>query len=128
MKEKTGVPGFAPRVWAYRNTIKALNWYSSVREKLDDPKYSCESTSNLPEADVWPKGPRKSHSPAARSFLSGGACDQGLYFPFMFYVDQGFIYICIFRLAPAVIESLIGFFLHFSLQCTNKGAISAFSY
>lgn len=35
-----GVPGFAPRVWAYRNTIKALNWYSSVREKLDDPKYS----------------------------------------------------------------------------------------
>ena len=23
----------------YRNTIKALNWYSSVREKLDDPKY-----------------------------------------------------------------------------------------
>jgi hypothetical protein len=25
---------------ACRNTIKALNWYSSVREKLDDPKYS----------------------------------------------------------------------------------------
>jgi hypothetical protein len=35
-----GLPGYAPRVWAYRNTIKALNWYSSVREKLDDPK--CE--------------------------------------------------------------------------------------
>jgi hypothetical protein len=35
-----GVPGYAPRVWVYRNTIKALNWYSSVREKLDDPKYS----------------------------------------------------------------------------------------
>ena len=35
-----GVPGYAPRVWAYRNTIKALNWYSSVREKLDDPKYA----------------------------------------------------------------------------------------
>lgn len=33
-----GLPGYAPRVWAYRNTIKALNWYSSVREKLDDPK------------------------------------------------------------------------------------------
>ena len=33
-----GVPGFAPRVWAYRNTIKALNWYSSVREKLEFPK------------------------------------------------------------------------------------------
>ena len=32
-----GVPGYAPRVWAYRNTIKALNWYSSVRKKLDDP-------------------------------------------------------------------------------------------
>lgn len=30
-----GVPGYAPRVWAYRNTIKALNWYKAVREKLD---------------------------------------------------------------------------------------------
>jgi hypothetical protein len=70
-----GLPGYAPRVWAYRNTIKvrkkeeegvelkkkrgresfacscdppdlpnphtqALNWYSSVREKLDDPRYA----------------------------------------------------------------------------------------
>ena len=35
-----GLPGYAPRVWAYRNTIKALNWYSSVREKLDDPAYA----------------------------------------------------------------------------------------
>jgi hypothetical protein len=24
----------------YRNTIKALNWFSSVREKLDDPRYA----------------------------------------------------------------------------------------
>jgi hypothetical protein len=32
-----GVEGYNPRVWAYRNTIKALNWYSSVRKKLDDP-------------------------------------------------------------------------------------------
>ncbi len=35
-----GVPGYAPRVWAYRNTIKALNWYTKVRVKLDDPQYS----------------------------------------------------------------------------------------
>ena len=35
-----GVPGEAPRVWVYRNTIKGLNWYSSVRKKLDDPKYA----------------------------------------------------------------------------------------
>ena len=35
-----GVEGYNPRVWAYRNSIKALNWYSSVRKKLDDPKYS----------------------------------------------------------------------------------------
>ena len=35
-----GVPGEQPRCWVYRNTIKALNWYSSVREKLDDPRYS----------------------------------------------------------------------------------------
>ena len=25
---------------ACSNTIKALNWYGSVREKLDDPKYA----------------------------------------------------------------------------------------
>ena len=31
---------YAPRVWVYRNTIKALNWFSSVREKLDDPRYA----------------------------------------------------------------------------------------
>jgi hypothetical protein len=35
-----GVPGEQPRVWVYRNTIKALNWYGSVRDKLDDPKYA----------------------------------------------------------------------------------------
>jgi len=35
-----GVPGEQPRVWVYRNTIKALNWYTSVREKLDDPRFS----------------------------------------------------------------------------------------
>lgn len=40
LSEEPGVTGEAPRVWAYRNTIKALNWYKSVREKLDDPKYA----------------------------------------------------------------------------------------
>ena len=35
-----GVPGHAPRVWVYRNTIKALNWFSSVRKKLDDPRFA----------------------------------------------------------------------------------------
>eukprot|EP00656_Telonema_subtile_P001746 TRINITY_DN10758_c0_g2_i2.p1 TRINITY_DN10758_c0_g2~~TRINITY_DN10758_c0_g2_i2.p1 ORF type:complete len:445 (-),score=93.61 TRINITY_DN10758_c0_g2_i2:229-1563(-) len=35
-----GLPGGPPRVWAYRSTIKALNWYSSVRTKLDDPAYA----------------------------------------------------------------------------------------
>jgi hypothetical protein len=35
-----GVPGSMPRVWAYRNTIKALNWYWKVRVKLDDPRYA----------------------------------------------------------------------------------------
>jgi hypothetical protein len=28
------------RVWVYRNTIKALNWFGSVREKLDDPAFA----------------------------------------------------------------------------------------
>ena len=35
-----GVKGEQPRVWQYRNTIKALNWIGQVREKLDDPAYS----------------------------------------------------------------------------------------
>lgn len=34
-----GIPGEQPRVWVYRNTIKALNWFKSVRVKLDDPAY-----------------------------------------------------------------------------------------
>ena len=32
--------GGSTRVGVYRNTIKALNWFSSVREKLDDPAFS----------------------------------------------------------------------------------------
>ena len=28
------------KTWVYRNFVKALPWYSSVREKLDDPAYS----------------------------------------------------------------------------------------
>ena len=36
-----GVPGHAPRVWVYRNNIKALNWFSSVREKLGTPETGC---------------------------------------------------------------------------------------
>merc|ERR1719329_1954713 len=26
-------------VWVYRNSVKALPWYTSVREKLEDPAY-----------------------------------------------------------------------------------------
>ena len=33
-------PALCSRGRAYRNTIKALNWYSSVREKIDDPAYA----------------------------------------------------------------------------------------
>eukprot|EP00039_Didymoeca_costata_P011009 m.150873 g.150873 ORF g.150873 m.150873 type:complete len:528 (-) comp15030_c0_seq17:134-1717(-) len=35
-----GIPGEQPRVWVYRNKAKGLNWYGSVREKLDDPQYA----------------------------------------------------------------------------------------
>lgn len=35
-----GVAGEAPKVWVYRNSIRALNFYSSVREKLDDPNFA----------------------------------------------------------------------------------------
>lgn len=34
-----GIEGEQPRVWLYRNKIKALNWIGQVREKLDDPAY-----------------------------------------------------------------------------------------
>ena len=30
-----------PRVWVYRNKVKGLNWYRSVRDKLDDPQCEC---------------------------------------------------------------------------------------
>ena len=26
LADRPGLPGYMPRVWAYRNTIKALNW------------------------------------------------------------------------------------------------------
>ncbi len=35
-----GIEGEQPRVWVYRNKIKGLNWFKSVREKLDDPQYA----------------------------------------------------------------------------------------
>eukprot|EP01051_Picozoa_sp_SAG22_P024458 SAG22_NODE_6789_length_811_cov_1.164326_1_plen_97_part_10 len=35
-----GIEGEQPRVWVYRNKIKGLNWYTAVREKLDDPQFS----------------------------------------------------------------------------------------
>lgn len=35
-----GIEGEQPRVWLYRNKIKALNWIGQVREKLDDPAYA----------------------------------------------------------------------------------------
>ena len=35
-----GIEGEQPRVWLYRNRIKALNWIGQVREKLDDPMYA----------------------------------------------------------------------------------------
>ena len=34
-----GIAGGQPRVWVYRETIQALNFFTSVREKLDDPAY-----------------------------------------------------------------------------------------
>ena len=40
LKEDPGIVGEQPRVWLYRNTIKALNWFTSVREKLEDPSYA----------------------------------------------------------------------------------------
>jgi hypothetical protein len=34
-----GLSGGQPRVWVYRETIQALNFFTSVREKLDDAQY-----------------------------------------------------------------------------------------
>jgi hypothetical protein len=69
-----GIPGQAPRVWAYRNTIKALNWYSSVREKLDDPRYASwfikfKGFSNSP----YPGGRSKDVEDLNASFAAGAA-------------------------------------------------------
>ena len=35
-----GVAGGQPKVWVYRETIQALNFFSSVREKLDDEAFA----------------------------------------------------------------------------------------
>ena len=32
--------GIDQKVWVYRNLVKALPWYSSVRKLLNDPRYS----------------------------------------------------------------------------------------
>lgn len=47
------------KTWVYRNTVKALPWFTSVREKLDDPQYSGwflkfnpkNHTYNVPQCD-----------------------------------------------------------------------------
>ena len=67
-----GLPGYAPRVWAYRNTIKALNWYSSVREKLDDPKYASWFIKFKGFADSpYPGGQSKAVDVLNASFAAG---------------------------------------------------------
>ena len=35
-----GIEGEQPRVWVYRNSIRALNFMTAVRRKLDDPRYA----------------------------------------------------------------------------------------
>jgi hypothetical protein len=40
LAQDPGIEGEQPRVWLYRNRIKALNWIGQVREKLDDPAYA----------------------------------------------------------------------------------------
>jgi hypothetical protein len=42
----------ATKVFIYRNLVKALPWYSQVREKLDDPNYSGTS-SHLGNSQVY---------------------------------------------------------------------------
>jgi hypothetical protein len=44
LSKDPGMAGGQPRVWVYRETIQALNFFTSVREKLDDP-----GTSPLPQ-------------------------------------------------------------------------------
>lgn len=67
-----GIPGQAPRVWVYRNTIKALNWYSSVREKLDDPRYASWFTKFKTFKDEpYPGGTTKAAKQLNASFAAG---------------------------------------------------------
>lgn len=93
-----GVEGEAPRVWVYRNTIKALNWYTSVREKLDDPRYASwfikfkdykgpqsNNSYHVPACDWAPPNPKCSgfyhdqeqtpeHPGGGKSYPVDGAC------------------------------------------------------
>ena len=53
-----GIEGEQPRVWLYRNKIKALDWIGQVRETLDDPAYadrlvthSCQAKPSCPTVE-----------------------------------------------------------------------------
>ena len=39
-KERAASLGIEQKVWVYRNLVKALPWYSLVREKLNDTAYA----------------------------------------------------------------------------------------
>jgi hypothetical protein len=73
-----GIENEQPKVWIYRNTIKALNWFTSVREKLDDPAYAGWF---VPFANY--SGPRSNgsyHVPACTFEKCSGFCER-LYRP-----------------------------------------------
>jgi hypothetical protein len=44
----------ASHVFAYRNLVKALPWFTAVREKLDDPQYAGERSAPAAMARAWP--------------------------------------------------------------------------
>lgn len=85
--------GNQTRVWIYRNLVKAINWYTSVRTHLDDPAFSGwflpfrtdRSNYTSPACDTRFSPPRCSkmyHDQAnmgsIQPFCQNGQCDCGL--------------------------------------------------
>ena len=71
LKVDAGIPGQGPRVWAYRNTIKALNWCTYVREQWPEPHGNGPNTPHSEQAGetlAVPRIPATTWSPIQSMF------------------------------------------------------------
>ena len=75
------------RTWVYRNLVKAFSWFTSVREKLEDPayagfflKFNPENSTpyHVPQCDTYFSPPKCSdiYHEAEKSVVYGNSCTE----------------------------------------------------